>query len=300
MPPKTTLIGTGLMGRPMAENLLNDGLPLTVWNRTRAKAEPLAAFGATVADTPAAAAAGAEILITMLENGPTVEAVLFDQGVAEALPAGALVIDMSSIPPESARHHAERLRAMGLGHLDAPVSGGTRGAAEGSLAIMGGGTAADFARARDVLASLGRPTHVGPDGAGQLAKCANQVIVAVTLTGVAEALLLAAAGGADPAAVREALMGGFADSRILREHGQRMLERDFRAGGPTRNQLKDLDTALHAVAQAAPNLPLTQRARDLFRDLAAGGGDYDHSAVLLELERLTPGARVGDAPDTLG
>ena len=292
-------LGIGLMGRPMAENLLAAGHPLTAWNRTRAKAEALA--GAEVAASAAAAGAAADIVITMLEDGPTVESVLFGApAVAAALRPGTLFIDMSSIPPETARRHAAALGERGVAYLDAPVSGGTRGAAAAALAIMAGGAAADFARAQPVLRRLGRPVHVGPAGTGQLAKLANQAIVAITIGAVGEALLLAAAGGADPAAVREALTGGFADSRILAEHGKRMLDRDFRPGGRARIQLKDLDTILAAAAEAKVELPLSARVADLFRALiAGGGGEYDHSALLLQLERMNAPARVGAAPDRL-
>ena len=245
-------------------------------------------------------AEGADAVISMLENGPVVTEVLFDRGVADALAPGALVIDMASIPPSTARDHAGRLEKKGVGHLDAPVSGGTRGAAEGTLAIMAGGALEDFERAREILQALGRATHVGPAGAGQLAKCTNQVIVAITIGAVAEGLLLAAAGGADPAAVREAITGGFADSRILQEHGRRMIERDFVPGGPIRMQMKDLNTALDAAADASLALPITSMIKELFQALLdAGGNDFDHSALLLELERQSPTVRLGDGPDKL-
>lgn len=293
-------LGTGLMGAPMAANLLKAGFILTVWNRTGAKTRPLADAGAGVADAPAGVAEGADAVISMLENGPVVTEVLFDRGVADALAPGALVIDMASIPPSTARDHAGRLEKKGVGHLDAPVSGGTRGAAEGTLAIMAGGALEDFERAREILQALGRATHVGPAGAGQLAKCTNQVIVAITIGAVAEGLLLAAAGGADPAAVREAITGGFADSRILQEHGRRMIERDFVPGGPIRMQMKDLNTALDAAAEASLALPITSMIKELFQALLdAGGNDFDHSALLLELERQSPTVRLGDGPDKL-
>ncbi len=288
------------MGAPMAANLLKAGFTLTVWNRTEAKTKPLAEAGAGVADAPAGVAEGADAVISMLESGPVVTEVLFDRGVADALAPGSLVIDMASIPPSPARDHARRLAAKGVGPLDAPVSGGTGGAAEGTLAIMAGGTLEDFERAREILSALGRATHVGPPGAGQLAKCTNQVIVAITIGAVAEGLLLAAAGGADPAAVREAITGGFADSRILGEHGRRMLERDFVPGGPSRMQMKDLNTALDAAGEASLALPITSKLQELFQALLdAGGNDFDHSALLLELERRSPGVRLGDGPDRL-
>ncbi len=297
---RIALLGTGLMGAPMGARLIEAGFDLAVWNRTRAKAEPLAARGARLADTPAEAVAEAEAVVTMLENGPVVGAVLFDRGAAEALAPNALVIDMSSIPPATAREHAARLEALGARHLDAPVSGGTVGAEAGTLTIMVGGERADFERAQELFAVFGRATHVGPHGAGQLAKLANQIIVGVTIGAVAEALLLAAAGGADPAAVREALRGGFADSRILELHGQRMIERTFLPGGRSAIQLKDLETIVAAAKDAGLTLPFSETARTLFESLvASGGSDYDHSALLLELERRNPPARVGDKPDTL-
>ncbi len=293
-------LGTGLMGAPMAANLLKAGFTLTVWNRTEAKTKPLAAAGAKIADAPAAVAEGADVVIVMLENGPVVTEVLFERGVAAALAPGTLVIDMASIPPATARDHAKRLAAKGFGHLDAPVSGGTRGAADGKLVIMAGGTPEDFARAGEIFEALGRATHVGPAGAGELAKCTNQVIVAITIGAVAEGLLLAAAGGADPAAVRKAITGGFADSRILQEHGQRMIERNFVPGGPSRMQIKDLDAALDAAAEASLALPITSMIKDLFQALLdAGGNEYDHSALLLALEQQSPGVRLGQAPDKL-
>ncbi len=293
-------LGIGLMGAPMAANLLKAGFTLTVWNRTEAKTKPLADAGAGVADAPADVAKRADAVIVMLENGPVVTEVLFDRGVADALAPGTLVIDMASIPPATARDHAKRLKEKGFGHLDAPVSGGTRGAADAALAIMVGGAPEDFARANEIFQALGRATLVGPAGAGELAKCTNQVIVAITIGAVAEGLLLAAAGGADPAAVRQAITGGFADSRILQEHGRRMIERDFVPGGPSRMQMKDLNAALDAAAEASLALPITSKLRELFQALLdAGGNEFDHSALLLELERQSPGVRLGDGPDQL-
>ncbi|MCH8196780.1 MAG: NAD(P)-dependent oxidoreductase [Proteobacteria bacterium] len=293
-------LGTGLMGAPMAANLLKAGFTLTVWNRTEAKTKALADAGAKIADTPAGVAEGADTVIVMLENGPVVTEVLFGRGVADALAPGSLVIDMASIPPATARDHARRLKKKSIGHLDAPVSGGTRGAADAALAIMAGGTPEDFARASEIFQALGRATHVGPAGAGELAKCTNQVIVAITIGAVAEGLLLAAAGGADPAAVRQAITGGFADSRILQEHGRRMIERDFVPGGPIRMHMKDLNTALDAAAEASLALPITSMIKELFQALLdAGGNEFDHSALLLALERQSPGIRLGDGPDKL-
>ncbi|MGH6968112.1 MAG: NAD(P)-dependent oxidoreductase, partial [Stellaceae bacterium] len=237
---KIAFLGVGLMGSRMARNLLDAGWKLTAWNRTSSKADSLISAGATVAANPAAATTGADVAIIMLADGPAVEMVLFGpQGAAASLAAGALVIDMSSAPPDLAREHARRFAACGIDYLDAPVSGGTVGAEQGTLAIMAGGTPAAFDRAASIFTALGRPTRVGPAGCGQLAKLANQAIVAVTIGAVAEALLLAAAGGADPAAVRQAILGGFADSKILNLHGNKMILRDFIPGGPADHQAKD-------------------------------------------------------------
>lgn len=295
-------LGTGLMGAPMARRLLGGGFAVAAWNRDRAKAEPLGSDGARVAGSAAEAVAGADVVITMLSDGAAVTDVLFGLGgAADALEPGALVIDMSSIPPSVARDHAQRLEAHGRRHLDAPVSGGTGGAAEGRLAIMAGGPEDAFSDALPVFAPMGEAVRVGPSGAGQLAKLANQVIVGVTIGAVSEALLLAAAGGADPAAVRRAIGGGFAGSKILEVHGARMLDRDFRPGGMVTTQIKDLETALSEAADAGVTLPLTRDARDRYvflRD-AMGGGRYDHSALLLQLEEAASGARVGQGPDKL-
>src|SRR6218665_833124 len=252
-----TVLGTGLMGYPMARRLCEAGHTVHVWNRTRSKAEGLATFGATVHDTPTAAVQGAEFVLTMLEHGPVVEEVLFVQGVAGAMKPGTVLIDMSSIKPAEARTHAERLGGMGITHLDAPVSGGTVGAEAGTLAIMAGGKLSTFERARPLFTALGRATLVGPSGSGQLAKLANQMIVGITIGAVAEALLLCAKGGADMAKVREAITGGFADSRILQVHGQRMVERDFAPRARMSVQLKDMRNALSTADEIGFAAPIT-------------------------------------------
>jgi 2-hydroxy-3-oxopropionate reductase len=280
-------LGTGLMGLPMAARLLAAGFPVTTWNRTRAKAEPLLACGARWADTPAAAAKGAGVVITMLTNGDSVAAVLFDGGVADALSPGAIVVDMSSTSPPVARDHAARLAAGQIRYVDAPVSGGTRGAAAGTLAIMAGADVATFAALGPVFAPMGTARRVGPVGSGQLSKLANQLIVAVSIGAVAEALVLAERGGADPAAVRDALRGGFADSRILNEHGQRMLSKDFKPGGTVNNQIKDLVAASAAAEDAGLDLPMLTAVKRLFEQLRdSGRGELDHSALFLQIESL--------------
>ena len=283
-PLKIAVLGTGMMGLPMARRLCQAGHAVHAWNRTRTRAEPRAADGAQVHDSAAQAVATADFAISLLENGSVVEDVLFSQGVADALPQGSLFIDMASIQPAEARDHAARLNERGIAHLDAPVSGGTVGAEAGTLAIMAGGKASDFERATPVFACLGRATHVGPHGAGQLAKLANQMIVGITIGAVAEALLLAAKGGADMAKVREAISGGFADSRILQLHGQRMLERDFAPRGRMTVQLKDLRNALATAQETGFDAPITRLFEQLYADSVAHGlGDLDHSGLFVEL-----------------
>lgn len=283
-PLRIAVLGIGLMGLPMARRLCEAGHQVHVWNRTRAKAEPLASAGAQVHDDAADAVRPADFVISLLENGPVVHHVLFELGAAQAMRKGALFIDMASIQPREARDHAARLDEMGLAHLDAPVSGGTVGAEQGTLAIMAGGKAQDFTRAQPVFAVLGRATHVGPHGAGQLAKLANQMIVGITIGAVAEALLFAAKGGADMAKVREAISGGFADSRILALHGQRMVERDFAPRGRMTVQLKDLDNALITAQEIGFDAPITTLFDTLYRDgVEHGLGQLDHSGLFVEL-----------------
>ncbi len=300
MAPHVALLGTGLMGLPMSRNILRAGFPLTVWNRTRAEAEPLQADGARVADTPAAAVADAAVVITMLESGPIVEAVLFEHAAAAALQPAATVIDMSSIAPALARDHSARLAERGAQHLDAPVSGGVPGAENATLAIMVGGEKSVFDDALPVLQSMGRATHVGPAGTGQLAKLTNQTIVGITISAVAEGLLLAAAGGADPKAVQQAISGGFADSIILQSHGTKMIERRFVPGARAQVQLKDLNTVHDTAAALGLALPVMEQVRALYASLVEHGhAGVDHAGVLLEEERRNAPARLGTGADIL-
>ncbi|MBT8415778.1 MAG: NAD(P)-dependent oxidoreductase [Boseongicola sp.] len=283
---KIAVIGTGLMGFPMARNLVRAGHDVTVWNRTRARAEGLDAEGAMIAESAEAAVADADVVLTMLSDGFATGALLEDAGLRGALRPGALWLDMSSAKPEHAREQAALLKGLGCEHLDAPVSGGTKGAEAASLAIMVGGEAEVFARALPVLNDLGRPVHVGASGAGQLAKLANQTIVAVTIGAVAEAMLLLEKGGADPAAVRQALSGGFADSTILQQHGARMTTGDFVPGGLSKFQVKDLDNTLAEAGALGLELPSTQTIRDRFAYFVEemDGADLDHSGLYLELK----------------
>lgn len=284
---KLAVLGTGHMGFPMARRLAAAGHEVHAWNRSPDKAAPLAAHGVAVHASLADAVRAADVVVSLLENGPVVASVLFEQGAADAMHAGALFIDMASIKPAEAREHARRLAERGgVHHLDAPVSGGTVGAEAGTLAIMAGGEAADFERAAPVFAALGRATHVGPHGAGQLAKLANQMIVGITIGAVAEALLLCEKGGADPAKVRQAIGGGFAESRILQLHGERMVTRDFAPRGRMTVQLKDMRNALDTAAGMGFDVPITAALERLYADgVAHGDGELDHSGLFVELAR---------------
>ncbi len=288
---KVAVLGIGLMGFPMARRLCEAGHTVHAWNRSPEKAQRLAVFGAQVHHQLAQAVASAEVVVSLLEHGDAVADVLFEQGAAAAMRPGALMIDMASIRPEQARDHAARLARFGVAHLDAPVSGGTIGADQGTLAIMAGGQAADFERAQPVFAALGRATLVGGHGAGQLAKLANQMIVGVTIGAVAEALLLCEKSGVDPARVMQALAGGAADSRILRMHGQRMIERDFEARARMTVQLKDLRNALASARDAGISVPIAALLEQLYSEGVANGlAGHDHSAVFLTLEQREPRA----------
>ena len=284
--PVIAVLGTGLMGAPMALNLLKSDYPVRAWNRSAEKALPLAEKGAEICASPVEAAAPAEFVITMVSDGRAVADLLFHQGVAEAMRSGTVFIDMSSIKPAEARDHTERLSEAGIACLDAPVSGGTKGAEAATLAIMAGGEEEAFDRAKPVLEAMGRPVRVGPAGAGQLAKLANQAIVAATIGVVAEAMLFAEQGGADPAALQDALKGGFADSIILQQHGERMTTGNFIPGGRSSTQLKDMDNILEEAARLNLELPLTEQMQRRYRHLVEelNGADTDHSGIYLELK----------------
>lgn len=280
-------IGIGLMGNPMATNLLNAGFQVRAWNRTKSKAEALApADGLSVHDTVAEAVTDADFVITMLETGAIVDAQLYQSNAYLSAKPGTIFIDMSSIPPDTAKEHAAKVAEHGCGYLDAPVSGGTVGAAQATLAIMAGGAKEDFEKAIPVFTTMGKATYIGPAGTGQLTKLANQAIVGITIGAVSEALLLASAGGANPEAVREALMGGFANSRILELHGQRMIDRTFEPGGTCRVQLKDMNTIVGAAQSMDMTLPLSEIVQQGYKDAVASGfEDLDHSALVLQLEK---------------
>jgi 3-hydroxyisobutyrate dehydrogenase-like beta-hydroxyacid dehydrogenase len=286
-PPPIGFLGTGIMGVQMARRLAQAGHEVRAWNRSRGKAERLAAFGAEIVASSADAVRDAEIVVCMLSSGPVCDEVMLGPGgTLAAMREGSTLIVMSSIPVETAQAQARAAAAQSVAYLDAPVSGGEKGATEGTLAIMVGGEEAAFERVRPVLEVMGRPTRVGPAGTGELAKLVNQLIVASTIAVVAEAVLLAERGGADPAKVREALLRGFAHSTILEQHALRMIARDFEPGGPAKYQVKDTGTALALARRLGLELPVATLVDRLFAELVEhGDGDLDHSAIIRELRR---------------
>lgn len=281
-------IGLGVMGRPMAGHLIDAGHTLHL-NRVKDVSRHLVDKGGKAADTAKAVAEAAEVIILMVPDTPDVEGVLFgENGVADGLSHGKLVIDMSSISPVATKGFAEKIEAMGCDYLDAPVSGGEIGARNGTLAIMVGGKAAVFERARPLFEAMGKNiTLVGGVGDGQTAKVANQIIVALNIAAVAEALTFAKKAGADPKAVRQALMGGFASSRILEVHGERMIDRTFDPGFRIRLHRKDLSIAIGTAKDLDLALPNTAATQQLMNAaISNGDGDKDHSALIKTLERL--------------
>ncbi|MGF6552531.1 2-hydroxy-3-oxopropionate reductase [Paraburkholderia youngii] len=285
---KAGFIGLGIMGKPMAANLLKNGVSLAAFTRSGVPAE-LTQAGAVACENPAAVAANADVIFIMVPDTPDVERVLFgENGLASALRAGQTVVDMSSISPMATREFAARVRETGADYLDAPVSGGEVGAKAGSLTIMVGGEQATFDSVKPMFDMMGKNvTLIGAVGAGQVCKVANQVIVAATIEAVGEALLLASKAGVDPARVREALMGGFASSRILEVHGERMTRRTFDPGFRIELHQKDLNLALSTAQALGVSLPNTATCQALFNACVAHGGKaWDHSAMVRALEVL--------------
>lgn len=281
-------IGTGIMGLPMARNIAAAGFEVTAYNRTAPKAAMLSQQGIGLSDSAAHAAAGKDAVVVMLNSAPVCEEVLFQptSGALWSMRPGSLLIVMSSIAVHSAQSQAERARAAGVHYLDAPVSGGEVGAEAANLSIMVGGDAQDVETARPLLQAMGRVIHIGPTGTGQLTKLANQLTVASTIVAVAEALLLAERGGAQLDRVREALLGGFANSRIMDLHGRRMIDGDFTPGGTAINQIKDTQAALGLASDLGLDLPMLNLTDGLFRAMVEHGrGELDHSALILELRR---------------
>lgn len=289
---KIGFIGLGVMGRPMAGHLIAAGYDVFL-HRVKPESQALVEAEGTALNSPAEVAAAAEVIILMLPDTPDVETVLFDaEGVAGALQPGALVIDMSSISPVATKQFAGKIEAAGHDWLDAPVSGGEAGAKAAALTIMAGGTPAAFARALPVLQILGkRITHIGPAGDGQTAKVCNQIIVGLTIQAVAEALTLAEWAGADPAKVREALLGGFADSTILKVHGERMIAKTFDPGFRIALHRKDIGLAVDAARALNLALPNTAMIHQLMSAaIGRGDGDLDHSALVRTLQSLSHSA----------
>jgi 2-hydroxy-3-oxopropionate reductase len=288
-PLRLGFIGLGIMGAPMAGHLVAAGH--TVFVHTRGRVPPtIADSRATLCTTACGVAERADIVFTMVPDTPDVEAVLFGpHGVAAGLGTGKTVVDMSSISPIATKAFAQRIAALGCDYLDAPVSGGEVGAKNATLSIMVGGSEAAFERVRPLFALMGKNiTHVGAVGDGQTAKVANQIIVALNIEAVAEALVFAAKAGADPARVRAALMGGFASSRILEVHGQRMIDRTFNPGFRIELHQKDLNLALSTARSLGVALPNTATAQELFNVCAAHGGKaWDHSAMVRALETMS-------------
>jgi 2-hydroxy-3-oxopropionate reductase len=281
-------VGLGIMGRPMAANLLKGGHALFLHSRSGVPRE-LVEAGGTACDGGGEVARRAEVVFTMVPDTSDVERALFAPGgIAEGLSPGKTVVDMSSISPSATRELARQVTALGCDWVDAPVSGGDVGARAATLTIMVGASAAAFARVKPLLELLGRNvTHVGENGAGQTAKVANQIIVALTIEAVGEALLFASRSGVDPAKVRQALMGGFAASRILEVHGERMIQRRFEPGARVELHQKDLELALAGARAMGLSLPGTAVAQQLFNACRAqGGAGWDHSAMVRALELL--------------
>lgn len=287
--PRLGLIGLGIMGKPMGRNLLRAGYPLTVHDVVPGAVDELMAEGASAASSPREVAAACDVLITMLPDSPEVEAVYLGvDGAFEALRAGWLAIDMSSIAPRVARDLALRAAASGVEMLDAPVSGGDKGAIAGSLSIMVGGTDAAFERALPILQVMGTTiVHVGTSGAGQVVKACNQVVVAIVIEAVSEGLVLGAKAGVDPARIIEVLQGGLAATKVLEMRGDNMLLGHFDPGFRVRLHLKDLKNALDLARETGVVLPATVQVEQLMQRMRiAGRADYDHSGLITVLEDL--------------
>lgn len=270
----------------MAGHLVKTGYSLQLYNRSIEKADTLVKQGATAYKTPYDAVKNADIIISMLENEHIQEHVLINPQTLKHCKANALIIDMGSISPETAKQHEQTAKQYQLRYIDAPVSGGTRGAEQAQLVIMAGARKEDLAQAKPIFAKLSSQiVHIGPVGSGQIAKCANQALVGITISAVSEALLLAKEAGADPHAVREALLGGFAQSKVLDQHGERMLSRDFIPGGTAKVQHKDLTNILRCAKTNNLTMPLTSAVIEQYQQLLEMGHEnLDHSALLLQLE----------------
>ncbi len=284
---KIGFIGTGLMGLPMAKNLLKRGFKLKAFNRSINKAEPLKEFGAEISKTLGEVVKDNDFIITMLTDDGAVDAILNNSDFLNNVKSGSTVIDMSSIKPATATKYGKSLKSKNVNYLDAPVSGGTIGAEEASLAIMVGGEQSVFDNSINILKAMGNPTLVGPIGSGQVSKLANQIVVGVTIGAVAEAITLCEKAGANPVKLIKALSGGWADSKILQTHGKRMIDKDFSPKGKTSTHLKDMNNIFECANSYNTHLPISNLVKEMYKTLVDNGhGNTDHSSLYNEIERI--------------
>ena len=280
-------IGIGLMGFPMAKNLLKSGYNLKAYNRSQDKADRLKEFGAEISTSIKGVVTNSDVVIAMLTDDAAVEKVMGSDEFISNIKESATVIDMSSVNPVITKKYAEILKEKNINYLDAPVSGGTIGAEEASLAIMVGGNEKTFKECYDLLKILGNPTLVGPVTSGQISKLANQIIVGVTIGAVAEAVTLCEKSGTNPSKMIEALSGGWADSKILQTHGKRMIGKDFSPKGKTTTQLKDMTNIINAGKAVDTHLPISSLIKEMYKDLVADGhGNTDHSSLYSAIEKI--------------
>ena len=282
-----SFIGIGLMGFPMAKNLLKSGFNLRAYNRSQDKADRLKEFGAEISTSIKDVVTNSDVIITMLTDDAAVEKVMGSDEFISNIKEGATVIDMSSVNPVITKKYFKILKEKNINYLDAPVSGGTIGAEEASLAIMVGGDEETFKQCYDLLKILGNPTLVGPVSSGQISKLANQIIVGVTIGAVAEAVTLCEKSGTNPNKMIEALSGGWADSKILQTHGKRMIDKDFTPKGKTTTQLKDMTNIINAGKAVETHLPISSLIKEMYKDLVADGhGNTDHSSLYNAIEKI--------------
>ena len=287
MSKKIGFIGIGLMGLPMAKNILKSGFNLKAFNRSQNKAEPLREFGAEITTSIDEVVKDCDVVITMLTDDMAINEVMGSPNFLENLKSSSTVIDMSSVKPTTATKYGNNLKSKNIKYLDAPVSGGTIGAEEASLAIMVGGEQDVFNQSYDVLKTMGNPTLVGPVGSGQVSKLANQIIVGLTIGAVAEALTLCEKSEANPDKMIKALSGGWADSKILQTHGKRMINKDFTPKGRTSVHLKDMNNILECANSHNTHLPISNLVKEMYKTLVENGhGETDHSSLYKEIERM--------------
>ena len=280
-------IGIGLMGFPMAKNLLKSGYNLKAYNRSQDKADRLKEFGAEISLSVKDVVTNADVVITMLTDDAAVEKVMSSGEFISNIKEGATVIDMSSVNPVLTIKYSKKLKEKKINYLDAPVSGGTIGAEEATLAIMVGGDEETFKNCYELLKKMGNPTLVGPVSSGQISKLANQIIVGVTIGAVAEAITLCEKSGTNPNKMIEALSGGWADSKILQTHGKRMIDKDFTPKGKTTTQLKDMTNIVNAGKAVETHLPISSLIKEMYKDLVADGhGNTDHSSLYNAIEKI--------------